>query len=181
MTLKKQIFNGVSPPGHTCHYFKGKYTHPFCMKMKKITAGIRRILRQSYLSYCHYQPGKSPPSWGPTDSSPLRSLWFLLVASNRLQVREPSHSLPLEPKFISVVYWGSSFSPWIPRSWLHHIVFKISGPLSLIFLSSAASRTFKIGRILLCWTSNHSRLWGLPNGLISFVSPGPEFFAHFST
>lgn len=39
-----------------------KYTHPFFMKMKKITARIR-ILRQSYLNYCHYLPIKSSPSW----------------------------------------------------------------------------------------------------------------------
>lgn len=50
MTLKNQIINGVSPPGHIFHYSEGRYTLSFCVKMKKITARIREKNSQAKLT-----------------------------------------------------------------------------------------------------------------------------------
>ena len=111
---------------HMFHYFEKRYTHPFYMKMKTVTA---RIIEKN--SQAKWSQLSSPPIKGlisililqAPEAIPPVHPWFLLFGIN---TRRLSLQLSLEMKFIHKVCWGSSFSPWVPRSWVHFIALKIS-------------------------------------------------------
>ena len=151
MTLKNQISNGVRSTWTYISLFWEKIHSSFLHEneenhsknqIEKFSGKVISTIITTYL-WTHLHLGPSPRDSPPIDS------WFLLVATNHLWVRWLSLGLSLELKFIRIVCWGSSFSPWIPRSWLHFIALKTS---SLLLPDLLGLQGFRICRNLLCRT-----------------------------
>lgn len=96
------------------HNFEGSPVHPFCIKMEKKNHSKNQKNFQAKLTNLPLLPlilvKSSHHGFAFTFV-----LWILLVAVNRITAFPGNQSSP------GVVFWKPSFSPWLPRTWLHFL------------------------------------------------------------